>query len=410
MSRPSPLLDLFRQAQAFIAPYGPNPDAAVEIVETFGPLELEYAALRKHAILLDLPHRAVIEVGGPDRLDFLNRMLTQELKGMPPWSVRRSFWLNRKGRIDADLRVINTGDAILLECDVHAAARVVDGLGSYLVMEDATIRDRSEEFHRFALHGPRAAALLPHFCAPVPGSPGVIGLAEGSATRAMIGDSPVLVFRDDATGEPGFELLVPAAQAERIYRQFVEQAAAHDGHNPLPVLTEAARIPPGTLRPAGWHAFNIARIEAGTPLYLIDFGPDSLPAESGVLNDRVSFTKGCYLGQEIVARMHARGHPKRQLVAVRFETVGVAVDPETGLYPMPITGAELILESDPAAGSVGAITSCTLAPMLASSPIAFAQVKWEHAKPGVCLKCRVDRGELCGAIQESLRFWSRPER
>src|SRR5439155_2357027 len=101
-----------------------------------------------------------------------------------------------------------------------------------------------------------------------------------------------------------------AESAVAIWQQLIE--AGHDQNHGAAVLrgvpaTLGAQV---RLRPAGWHAFNIARIEAGTPLYNIDFGPESLPAESGVLLGRVSFTKGRYFGQEVVARMQSRGHSK----------------------------------------------------------------------------------------------------
>src|SRR4051812_36724439 len=109
MAAVSPLLRWHQQAEAALQTYGP-PEAGVQVVETFGELELEYAALRKHCVLIDQPQRGTIQVTGADRLAFLNRMVTQELKGLAPFQVRRSFWLNRKGRIDADLRIIELGD------------------------------------------------------------------------------------------------------------------------------------------------------------------------------------------------------------------------------------------------------------------------------------------------------------
>ena len=170
----------------------------------------------------------------------------------------------------------------------------------------------------------------------------------------------------------GLELIVPASEALNIYTSFVERAGEHDGHGAPHAGEAAAR--PARLRPIGWHAYNIARIEAGTPVYLIDFGPDSLPAQSGVLHDRVNFKKGCYLGQEIVARMHSRGHSKSQLIAIRFEPEESSRDPETGLPPQPVTGAAVLLAAaEPM--EIGTITSSTLAPMLSSSPIAFAHLK-----------------------------------
>ncbi|MEC9373550.1 MAG: tRNA-modifying protein YgfZ, partial [Planctomycetota bacterium] len=127
------------------------------------------------------------------------------------------------------------------------------------------------------------------------------------------------------------------------------------------------------MRPAGWHAFNIARIEAGSPLFYVDFGPGNLPHESGVLKDRVSFTKGCYLGQEVVARMQSLGHPKQLLVGLRI-TKPIEKDSQ-----QPVTGDRVFASDEAGAEAVGAVTSSTIAPLLSQSAICFAQVKWANA-------------------------------
>src|SRR5678815_1620503 len=309
--RVSPLRKLHQQAEAALIPYGP-PEADVLLVETFGELELEYAALRKGCILLDQPNRAVLEVTGAEHIDFLNRMVTQELKGFAPWTVRRSFWLNRKGRIDGDVRLIELAGTMNMELDIHAAARTLQGLAAFIITEEVQIKDVTERTHRLALHGPTSAALLAAVSKPVSGA-AVDDLKPDQACMISIAGTETLVFRDEATGEIGLELSVPAENAAAVYQLLLETGHGHDDGD------EAGASSRYRLRPAGWHAFNIARIEAGRPLYNIDFGPDSLPHETGVLSDRVNFKKGCYLGQEIVARMESRGHSKRTLVGIRRE-------------------------------------------------------------------------------------------
>ena len=395
--RVSPLRGLHQQAEASLIPYGP-PEADVLIVETFGELELEYAALRKGCILLDRPSRGVLEVTGPDRLSFLNRMLTQELKGFEPFHVRRAFWLNRKGRIDADLRLIELGDRTLLDLDIHAVARTLTGLAAYIITEDVRIADLSESTHRLALHGPTAAALLAAVSRPVAGRP-VADLLPDQAGTVRIADADVTVDRDDSTGEPGFELLVPAASAAAIYQLILESGHTHDDGDDTG-LGSGFR-----LRPAGWHANNIARIEAGRPLYYIDFGPDSLPHESGVLHDRVSFKKGCYLGQEIVARMESRGHSKRTLVALRCELSDPP--PPTEERPLPIAGAQIWPAASGDADAVGVITSSTLSPMLGAIPICFAAVKPGFHAPGTRLLVAADGLQLPSSVNDGLVFWKR---
>jgi tRNA-modifying protein YgfZ len=393
MARVSPLRKLHQQAEASLAPYGP-PEADILVVETFGELELEYAALRKGAILLDQPYRATLEATGGERAGFLNRMLTQELKDLAPFHARRSFWLNRKGRIDADLRVIELGSRTLLDVDALAAERTLTSLWAFVIAEAVTIRDVSAETHRFALHGPRASALLRMVAAPVAGPP-ISDLSEGGVCTVSIADHEVTVDRDDAAGEPGFELLVARDAATAVYEQLLEKGLSHDGNGG------------GVgLRQAGWHAFNMARIEAGRPLYNLDFGPGSLPHETGVLRERVSFTKGCYLGQEVVARMESRGHPKQQLVALRFDQSQA----RTGLGEprQPVTGSHVWPASAPDGDPVGAVTSSTLSPMLGGEPVCFAMVKFEHTPAGTQLLVAADEDRLAGTVQPQLSFWKRP--
>ncbi|HEX8876735.1 MAG TPA: hypothetical protein VF777_08310 [Phycisphaerales bacterium] len=405
MSHPSPINPLHEQAQAMVLAYGPETPAAstdtaaasptppptpIAVVGTYGELELEYAALRKGCLLLDLPHRSVLEVTGSERLEFLNRMITQELKPAKQWipagRSANSFWLNRKGRIDADLRVIVLEGRVLLECDAHAAERTLKGLGSFIISEDAAITDLSQSTHRLALHGPTAAALLDALRDPA--SMPLAALEPNHNTTITLAGTSVLVDRRDAAGVPGFDLIVPTTHATQIYELLLTRGFSHEHpHDRLGSQELSAKV---RLRPGGWHAFNIARIEAGSPLYNVDFGPDSLPAETGVLDDRVSFTKGCYLGQEVVARMHSRGHSKRQLVALRSEPPKLDLSPEAlaaGENPMhaiaqPIGGCPVFLPSPddntapkPGTEPVGTVTSSTIAPMLSAAVVCFAAIK-----------------------------------
>ena len=440
MSLPSPILQLHQQAEAYMAPWGeptqpPSADASaspaaaptpsVELVQTYGELELEYAAVRKGCGLFDTPHRAVLEVRGSERHAFLNRMLTQELKGLKPRETRKTFWLNRKGRLDADLTLFETGSSILMDLDIHAAARTRAGLDAFVIADDVTIADVSADWSRMALHGPTAAMLLDEVSDTTEGSVAARALTPGGVTKVAftLGEpdeygtaetANVWVMRDDATGECGLELFVPREHALTIYRRLIEAGTdpglTIDGSRPT--VGHRAR-----LRPIGWHAFNIARIEAGTPIYNIDFGPENLPAESGILDQRVSFTKGCYLGQEIVARMHARGHPKQTLVALRIETPPHARDAETGLSFMPVSGGAVFALPEGSAvetfspgdqSPIGTITSSSLAPMLSAAPVCFAQLKWGQHLPGARHVVIAEGVPAAAVVQPSLAFWRSP--
>lgn len=416
MAHLSPLNNRHDDAGATFLEFG-SPDSqlpAARVVETFGEIEAEYAAIRKGVALLDFPHRAVVRVTGSDRIEFLNRMLTQELRPggtpLPPGSVVSSFWLNRKGRIDADLRVMELGDdasapsGMYLETDVLAAPNLVKTLEAFVFSEDIAFEDMSESTHRLGLHGPAAARLLAdHSTAIRSDLPAIGDIRDGQATAINVAGKRVVAFRSDTTGEIGIELTVASDDLIPVFDELAQHARTDHGHHNDPA-TDTYR-----LRHAGWHAFNIARIEAGTPLFQIDFGSTNLPHESSLLDSRVNFKKGCYLGQEVVARMQSLGHPKQLLRCVRIKQADAPDDerhqPVTGCAIVAISGAESAPAED--TKPIGGVTSSCRSPMLGDDVLCFAMVKWGHHEPGNRLLVQTPTGWVPGEVQEGLAAWSR---
>ena len=393
MAHTSPLNPAHQQAEASFLVYGPAGDGA-EVVETYGELESEYAAIRKGCILLDLPLRATLRITGEDRIEFLNRMVTAELRDLPHHHARSALWCNRKGRIDADLRLIQLPDHMLVDLDILSARRAHESLHEFIFAEDVHIADITDQFHTLALHGPTAARLLAIASEPLDAPP-IADLSEHQATRLRIAGHDIVIQRDDLTAEPGYFLHMPVEAVEGVYHTLIEHARQHDDR----AAPDAQRV---RLRPAGWHAFNIARIEAGTPLYNLDFGPESIPNETGeLLNRRVSFTKGCYLGQEVVARLHSLGKPKQTIVALKIDTTNTsAIDAQ------PLAGAPVYLPDD-TTKPIGAVTSSTRAPMLSDAIAILATIRTQHITPGATLLIDTPAGHTPAAIQPQLRFYPR---
>lgn len=416
MAHLSPLNNRHDDAGATFLEFG-SPDSqlpAARVVETFGEIEAEYAAIRKGVALLDFPHRAVVRVTGSDRIEFLNRMLTQELRPggtpLPPGAVVSSFWLNRKGRIDADLRVMELGDdasapsGMYLETDVLAAPNLVKTLEAFVFSEDIAFEDVSDSTHRLGLHGPAAARLLADHSSVIRTDLPAIGdIRDGQATSIEIAGKRVVAFRSDQAGEIGIELIAASHDLIPVFDELARHARTDHGHHNDP-STDTYR-----LRHAGWHAFNIARIEAGTPLFQIDFGSTNLPHESSLLDSRVNFKKGCYLGQEVVARMQSLGHPKQLLRCVRIKQADAPDDerhqPVTGCAIVAISGAESAPAED--TKPIGGVTSSCRSPMLGDDVLCFAMVKWGHHEPGNRLLVQTPTGWVPGEVQEGLAAWSR---
>lgn len=364
------MLEIYHEQEAHLHPYG-DPQRGLLVPMAFEHVELEYAAIRKGCALVDLPQSGTIEATGADRIGFLNNLLTQELKTLEPMASVRSFWLNRKGRIDADLRLVDDGGRLLMAADALVAAATAEALAEFVFAEDVTLADATETLHRLALHGPRAAQAL----MAVADTDEHVGLEPGRAMTVMVAGASVLVEREDSAGEVGLVLTMPADAARTVY----ERLAGVKG-----------------VRPCGWLAYNIARIEAGWPLFQIDFSSESLPAETGVLHDRVSFTKGCYLGQEVVARMQSLGKPKQVLVALRLAE---------GQAPrLPAERASIYADAQ-GDKAIGNVTSSTIAPMLSAAPIALAQVRTAHAQAGTALFVEAEGARTAFEVQPQLASW-----
>lgn len=425
MARHSPLRKLQEQAEAEFIHYGhaalraagvdsaappvkgrpappPHVGPGVDIVASYGEIEAEYAAIRKSAALRDVPQRGLVRITGADRADFLNRMVTNEVKSLPEGASVRAFWLNRKGRIDADLLITAAPDALWVEVDQAVAPHVVHTLSSFVFSEDVQLADVTDQYHSFELFGPAAPAILGSLirfdAAPADGSDALAALAPQRTRSAQIGSVPVTIAHRDLLHVPGYVLTVPVDSALVLHERILETGLAS----------------PAGIRLLGWYAFNIARVESGRPFFLIDFGPDSLPHESGVLREAVSFTKGCYLGQEIVARMEHLGHPSKTLVGLRVTSPALpAPSAERGtpsFPPLPISGAQVFDPADPLGEVIGAVTSATISPMLGGAAIAFAMMKYAKAAPGSSVLVNADDGRRFASRAEavvtpSLTFW-----
>jgi folate-binding protein YgfZ len=371
----NPLLELHRQPEAEFQPYGES----LEIVSTFGQPQAEYSALHKSCGLMDLPQRAIIALTGKDRLAFLNNLLTnqtyekQSKTGLAPGRGAYAFLLDAKsGRIKLDVNVLELGERTLLEVDARIVDELLAILDRYRFTEQVVFTSKINDLHEIALHGPGAAEVLGSAVDPLP------QLSEPlqCALSRLLG-TDVIVWRDDPCGVPGFHLIIPAHAAAAVWNHFVATYGASD------------QLGKRELRPIGWAAFNATRIEAGRALFGVDFDDSILPAETGPLtmSRAVSFTKGCYPGQEIVARMHARQQVAKQLVGIRMTSEA-----------LPIAGAQVLDESR--TNPIGGITSSTLSPVLSNAAICLGYVKRPHFTVGTKLTIPAEAALREGVVVE----------
>lgn len=395
---PNPLLSHHRDAGAELQPYDD-----LEIVSTFGNPGLEYGAIYEAAGLMDVPQRGLLELTGKDRLPFLNNLVsnvTWDKNTKQPMSTGNgvhAYFLNLRGRIVADMNILELGDRTLVETDVRKVDLLRTTWDKYLFVEKVVMTSRVGVMHEFALHGPRSVDVLRH----ATGSRIELD-APLAASQAKLFGIDATIFRDDVCGVPGYHLLVPTEHAAFLWTTLIDRLGFGENGK-------------GLLRPIGWAAFNAARIEAGRPLLDVDIPsavPDRpgaklnpteaaaatetapntatgiLPAETGQASRAVSFTK-CYVGQEIVARMHARNAMAKQLVGIRMESDA-----------LPLAGASIYDDKD---NAIGAVTSSTISPMLEGVAICLGYLKKPHFAEGTKVRIPAE-GTMKNGVVVKLPF------
>ncbi len=304
----------------------------------FGDPGAEYASVRSGAGWLDLADQALLSVAGPDSVGWLQGMLSNDVAALGTGQGMVAAILNIQGKILADVRVLRTAGGFLLEVDEPLAPGVLEHLHRHLIADQVEIVELSGELAMISIQGPASETLLSGLL-----DAAALPAEELSHRERVCAGSRIRAVRATHTGEPGFDLLVP-----------------RDRLPAMMALPRARAIPW-----IGLNARETLRIEAGIPRYGVDMDADTLLLETG-LQHAVSFTKGCYLGQETVERIHSRGHVNRRLVGLKAEGDIVPHPRDT------VRGA---------GRDIGRITSASASPRL-GCPIALGYLHRDYVEPG----------------------------
>lgn len=314
---------------------------------TSAALSQAYQAARTHAALL-ARHRGRIVVSGRDRATYLQGLLTNDIPALTEGHGCYAAYLTPQGRLISDLLVYELGDVILLTLPLSTKDTVLAKLDQFIFSEDVQLGDVSDTFGSVVVVGPDAAlavnALIGVDVATLAALP-VHGNLRGTASG-----QPVIVLRVDDTGEPGFELLVPAEALDAV-RALLMAAGAVDADE-----ATAEQL----------------RIEAGVARFGADMDEETIPLEAGIEAQAISFTKGCYVGQEVIIRVLHRGHGR-----VARKLVGLTFDPAAAV-PAPGT----VLHADDK--EIGRITSSAFSPAT-GRPVALGYVKRDFVEPGTAV-------------------------
>ena len=310
---------------------------------SFSGFESEYRAAREAVALFDTGWHAINALTGPDRVRYLNAIVTNNIQALPHNRGVLSLLLNSQGRILAELEVYALPDKVLLLSHASVRQRTNQTLDKFIIMDDVQLADLTDQMGSIALEGPRTPSIVQQAC-------GVVfeNLAEFSIHDTSVIHTPCHLLRRSHFGFPGAEFITRRDRLASLWKTFQTAIRAHGGE------------------PIGMSALNALRLEAGIPWFPDDFNDTVIPHEAALETTHISFSKGCYTGQEIVERVRSRGHVNRLRVGLKFS----APDP-------PPHGTRLLA----GASEIGEVTSSAFSPTFATA-IGMGYVRREQSQPG----------------------------
>lgn len=324
-----------------------------DVVLAYAGVNAEYNALRTSAIVVDRTHRGRMRFLGEKSGEALTGLVTSDVLGIASGHGQYAAALSAKGRVVSDLRIFALSGSYLVDGPARAWPGWMGMVKKYVNPRLSGYRDDSHAQRDIGVFGPGARRIVALVAAVDAETLGA--LTSYAHITVSIEGASIIVARADDIGVEGYDLFVPFEIFDRVWARMVASGAT----------------------PAGLAAWDIARVEAGRPEWGVDIDESTLPQEANFDElDAISYTKGCYIGQEVVARVHFRGHVNRHLRGLRSASLDG-----------PPAGSQLVDESG---NHVGDIRSAVASPRLGG--ISLAMVRREVA-PGTSLNAKWESGE-----------------
>ncbi len=301
----------------------------------------EYLALTTGAAIYDASHLGRLKATGADALDLLNRLSTNKVIDLQPGEGAPTILTTDRGRILDLVTVLNTGDHVLLLTSPGLQQPVIEWLDKYTILEDLTVEDVSGAAAMLGVWGPESLVPL-ETAAGLP----LAGLPLYGSVEAQVAGEPVQIVSAQLPAWPGYYVIASAEAAPRVRQALVDAGAT----------------------PIGEEAYEAARVDAGVPAHGSEMGDDFNPLEAGLIGC-IDFAKGCYIGQEVIARLDTYRKVQKYLVKLAFDP-GVSVT----------QGAALVRDGR----AVGRVTSAAAIPTTGDT-IALAYVRTKNAVPGAVM-------------------------
>jgi folate-binding protein YgfZ len=378
-----------------------------EIVADYGDWLAEHEALRETAGVIDLSFRSRICLVGADRARFLHGQVTNDVKKLRAGEGCYAAITTNKGKMESDLNIFNLADELLLDFEPGLTEKISQRLEKFIVADDVQIVDAAPHYGLLSVQGPKAADVinalgligrdvLPRVQADRQVSPTIVKISDATLGEIYLANNPRLLNFCRSRGDEtqikeksetphvvsyifGFDLFVPNNSLGAVADKLIAAAKQIGG------------------RAAGWTAFETARIEAGIPRFGADMDETNIPLECGIESRAIVYNKGCYIGQEVINRIHSVGHVNRELHGLRLAN---------DLPALPARGDKLFFNGK----EIGHVTSAVKSPALNAlvapklqgegGNIALGYVRREANQIGNELRLRTAAGESIAIIVE----------
>jgi aminomethyltransferase len=265
-----------------------------EVPQKFSTIDSEYSAARNAAAIMERPYFARLQVAGKDCVDLLHRITTNELRPLKPGEGQINIFANEKGRIIDRVILLKSPNSIQLITGPGNAEKVSGWIEKYIFIEDVKV-ERISNVTTLSLFGPASVEVLSALFAN-----DFSGMSNYEHRTLEWREGNLLASRTDELAIPGFDLCVDVNQAEQLWDELITKGEACE------------------LRPMGESAYDVLRIEAGWPIYGKDFDEEINPHEAGML-PYINFNKGCYIGQEVIARLDTYDKVQKHLMGILLE-------------------------------------------------------------------------------------------
>lgn len=335
--------------------------------KSFGSLLEEYKTVRTNVGIVDLSHRGKIRLSGKEHIKFLQGILSNDVKKLQVGNGQYSTFLTPKGRMIADIRLCKKSDSVLLDLEPGLNERVKELFLKYKISYKVDIEDVTDSLSLISVNGPNAKKLTEKTLGQQ-----IPDLKEYDFITCDTDGKELLIANMKRTLETGFDIFVSS-----------------DGTNKTLWESLIAQGEELNAKPVGLDAFETLRIEAGIPRFGVDMDENTIPIEAGLWN-ALSFEKGCYVGQEVIARIKWRGH-------VNWNLIGFKIDGND----IPKKDSKIMRGER----EIGYITSGAFSPKL-NQVIALGYIRREFNNPGIQVTIKTESNKTVSAEVSEVPFYN----